>query len=172
MNLTRDRVRTIGWAFVLSICLALTLALTMRVNAVKSQVRLTERQIVALKREKLHLETEFATRANQEQLRMLNNPEFGYAAPTAGQYLESERQLAELGKPRAPDAPAPIRVASAARDDHGGPLTAMVSPITGKPAAAEPEEAAEAPVRRERRADAAGLRERLSHIETRGAARE
>jgi hypothetical protein len=30
-----------------------------------------------------------------------------------GQYLESERQLAALGKPRSPDAPDPIRVASA-----------------------------------------------------------
>jgi hypothetical protein len=169
MNLTRDRVRTIGWAFVLSICLALTLALTLRVNAVKSQVRLTERQILALKREKLQLETEFATRANQEQLRMLNNTEFGYAAPTAGQYLESERQLAQLGKPRAPDAPAPIRVASAARDEDAGDLPAMVSPLTGKSAAADKE-----PARKEshRHADAAGLRDRLSHIEARGAERE
>ena len=27
MNLTRDRVRSIGWAFVLTICAAMTLAL-------------------------------------------------------------------------------------------------------------------------------------------------
>jgi hypothetical protein len=168
MNLTRDRVRTIGWAFVLSICLALTLALTLRVNAVKSEVRLTERQILALKREKLQLETEFATRANQEQLRMLNNTEFGYTAPTAGQYLESERQLADLGKPRAPDAPAPIRVASAEQEDDAGGLMAMVSPITGRAVAAE------VPVHHEghRRSDAEGLRDRLSHIEDRGTARE
>jgi len=170
MNLTRDRVRTIGWAFVLSICFALTLALTLRVNAVKSQVRLTERQILALKREKLQLETEFATRANQEQLRMLNNTEFGYTAPTAGQYLESERQLADLGKPRAPDAPAPIRVASAALDDDAVVLPAMVSPVTGKAAAAE--EGPPAHHEAHRHADAAGLRDRLSHIEERGAERE
>lgn len=170
MNLTRDRVRTIGWAFVLSVCLALTLALTLWVNAVKSQVRLTEREILALKREKLQLETEFATRANQEQLRMLNNTEFGYTAPTAGQYLESERQLAALGKPRAPDAPAQIRVASAERDGDSGILPAMVSPITGK----HEEAPAEKPAHRETHghADAAGLRDRLSHIEERGAERE
>jgi len=169
MNLTRARVRTIGWAFVLSICLALTLALTLRVNAVKSQVRLTERQIIALKREKLQLETEFATRANQEQLRMLNNTEFGYTAPTAGQYLESERQLAELGKPRSPDAPAPIRVASADPGDGDSGLPSMVSPLTGKAIAAEVPAHHDS---RPRRTDAAGLRDRLSHIETRGADRE
>ena len=136
MNMTSDRLRSIGWAAVLLICAALTLALTFRVNAVKSQVRLTERQIVSLKREKLFLETEFLTRANQQQLRNLNDVEFGYQAPTAGQYLEGERQLAALGKPRAADAPRPIRVARAAVP-AGGDFPAMVSPLTGQAMAAE-----------------------------------
>jgi len=114
MNLTRDRMRSIGWAAVLLICLAFTVVLTFKVNAVKSQVRLAERQILSVKQDKLLLETEFETRANQQQLRTLNEVEFGYQAPAAGQYLESERQLAELSKPRAADAPSPIiRVASA-----------------------------------------------------------
>lgn len=145
MNLTRDKVRSIGWVFVLTVCFALTMALTMRVNAVKGQVRLAERKIVALKQEKLLLETEFETRANQQQLRALNDMEFGYQAPTARQYLEGERQLAALGKPRGPGAPAPIRVAMVAASDAGsdagdgsggGLFPAMVSPLTGKPEAA------------------------------------
>lgn len=138
MNLTRDRVRSIGWAALLITCFTLLVALTFRVNAVKSQVRLTERQIVAVKQEKMFLETEFQTRANQQQLKSLNDVEFGYQAPTAGQYLEGERQLADLGKARAPDAPSPIRVASAAlasSTDSGFPE--MVSPLTGKAMAAE-----------------------------------
>jgi len=117
MNLTRDRLQSIGWAFVLAVCAMLTLALTFQVNAVKSEVRLAERQIIAMKQEKVFLETEYLTRANQQQLRNLNDVEFGYAAPTAGQYIEGERQLAALGVPRAPDAPQQIRVASAAEDD-------------------------------------------------------
>lgn len=134
MNLTRDRLRNIGWAAVLLGCLAFTIALTFRVNAVKSEVRLVERKIVALKQEKQFLETEFLTRANQQQLRNLNDVEFGYQAPGASQYLEGERQLASLGKPRAADAPAPIRVARADTGDTG---PAMVSPLTGKAMAAE-----------------------------------
>ena len=133
MNLTRDRARSIGWAVVLTICLALTF----RVNAVKSQVRLTERQIVALRQERLFLETEFETRASQQQLRNLNEVEFGYEAPRAEQYLEGERQLAVLGKDRAPGAPAPIRVAMAAGTDEAALLPSMVSPLTGKALAAE-----------------------------------
>lgn len=160
MNLTRDRVQSIGWAFVLSICIALTLALTLRVNAVRSQVRLTERQIVALKQEKLFLETEFQTRANQQQLRTLNEVEFGYQAPTAGQYIEGERQLAALGKVAAPDAPSPIRVASAAEVTERSALQAMVSPISGKVLAAEMPAGG---ARKE--LVARNLRERLAHFD-------
>jgi hypothetical protein len=48
---------------------------------VKSQVRLAERQITQLKQEKLFLETEFETRASQQQLKAFNDVDFGYQAP-------------------------------------------------------------------------------------------
>lgn len=138
MNLTRDRMRSIGWVALLAICAALTLVLMVRVNAVKSEVQLAQRQINALNQEKLFLETEFQTRASQQQLQNLNAIEFGYQAPTAGQYLEGERQLAALGKVRGPDAPNPIRVASAAEAiGDQGPIQAMVSPLTGAAIAAK-----------------------------------
>lgn len=133
--LNRSRARSIGWMMILTVCFAALAALTLRVNAVKSQVRLAERQIVALRQDKDLLETEFQTRANQQQLSALNQVEFGYKAPTPGQYLEGERQLAMLGKPRAADAPAPIMVAAADGKDDAYP--AMVSPLTGKAMAAE-----------------------------------
>jgi hypothetical protein len=135
MMVTRSRMRSIGWAVILAVCGALTLALTFRVNAVKSQVRLTERQIVRAQQDKSLLETEFETRANQQQLTALNQVEFGYQAPTAQQYLENERQLASLSKPRSVDAPEPIMVASAPNTEKSG-LVAMVSPLTGHAMAA------------------------------------
>ncbi len=158
MNLTRDRLRSIGWALTLSVCLALTLALTFRVNAVKSQVRLAERRIVAMKQDQMFLETEFETRASQQQLRNWNEVEFGYQAPAAGQYLESERQLAVYGKPAGPGAPSPIRVAKADPGDTGG-LAAMVSPLTGQAMAAEVPRS-----RPEKPTTAANLAERLAHV--------
>ena len=159
MNLTRDRLRSIGWAVILTVCTALVLALTFRVNAVKSKVRLAERQIVALKQEKLFLETEFETRANQQQLRALNDVEFGYEAPTAGQYLENERELASLGKPRSPGAPSPIRVAAVGTGDEPSIFPAMVSPLTGKAQAAEVPKGG-----RREQVSAANLRDRLSRV--------
>ncbi len=106
-----SRIRQIGWALVLGICLALLLALTFKVNAVKSDVRLAERRIIAEQQSKLMLETEFETRASQQQLSDWNAVEFGYSAPRADQYLENERQLAALGSPRGIGAPAPVRLA-------------------------------------------------------------
>ncbi|MEQ1497823.1 MAG: hypothetical protein ABL914_04110 [Novosphingobium sp.] len=165
MNLTRDRLHSIGWAAVLLICLAFTVALTFKVNAVKSQVRLTERKINAAKQQALFLETEFEARANQQQLKTLNDVEFGYQAPTVGQYLENERQLADIGKPRGPDAPDPIRVASA--DPAGGAvsdagsLPAMVSPISGKAMAAEPDRTG-----KKQPSTAANLGDRLSRVDS------
>lgn len=108
-----SRIRQIGWLMVLGVCVAAFLALTFKVNAVKSEVRLIERQIIAAEKSKLMLETEFQTRASQHQLAVWNQVEFGYAAPRADQYVEHERQLAALGTPRGMDAPRPIRFAKA-----------------------------------------------------------
>lgn len=131
MNLTRDRLHSIGWAFVLSICAALTAGLALRVNAVKSQVQEAESRILNLRHDIVFLETEFQTRANQQQLRKLNDLEFGYQAPTAAQYIEGERHLAGLGMPQAPGAPAPIRMASVDAEATASAFLPMVSPITG-----------------------------------------
>ena len=172
MMLTRSHARSIGWAAILAVCFALTVALSFRVNAVKSQVRLTERHIAQIEAETGLLETEFETRANQQQLTALNEVEFGYQAPTPGQYLESERQLASLGKPRGPDAPPMIRVA--ANDSPPASesvLPAMVNPLTGKALAAElprPEAKAKAPAKAEAKLAErapANLAERLARVE-------
>ena len=143
MNLTRNRIQSIGWAVVLTICFGLTLALTLRVNAVKGQVRQTENRIVSVQRDIRFLEVEYQARANQQQLAALNSVEFGYVAPGAGQYIEGERQLASLGAPRAPGAPEPIRMAHAVTQTEAMPFAQMVSPVTGKPAQGEARPAAD-----------------------------
>ena len=99
MNLTRDRLRSIGWAALLITCLTLLVALTFRVNAVKSQVRLTERQIVAVKREKMFLETEFLTRANQQQL-LQSIPALGDEPPVMVGMVASKSMRTSISAPR------------------------------------------------------------------------
>lgn len=131
-----SRLRQIGWLAVLAICACLFVALSFQVHAVKSEVLLAERQIIALERETLMLETEFEARANQRQLAEWNEVEFGYQAPRADQFVASELQLASLGAPAVPGAPSPIRVARAELVGDGAPAPApkaMVSPVSGRP---------------------------------------
>jgi hypothetical protein len=149
-----SRIRQIGWALVLGICFALLLALTFKVNAVKSDVRLAERQIIAAQQAKLMLDTEFETRASQQQLSDWNAVEFGYAAPRADQYLESERQLALLGTPRGIDAPDPVRVALNRPAPESESLFAEWMDDEGADSASRPE--------RRELAAAGGLAERLA----------
>ncbi len=130
MIVTARRLRSMGWIATLVVCAALVMVLAFRVNALRSQVHQSQARIIALKQETMYLETEFETRANQQQLKAWNDVEFGYVAPTASQYLDTERQLASYAKPAEPDAPAPVRVASA--DAPAPEFPAMVSPITGK----------------------------------------
>lgn len=127
-----SRLRQFGWIVVLAVCAAAFLALNFRVRAVVSEVRLAEREIIRLEKDKIILETEFQARANQQQLANWNAIEFGYLAPNASQFLEGERQLAALGLPRGVGAPAPIRVASALDEPDDGFFPAMISPITGQ----------------------------------------
>lgn len=144
-----------GWAAALVLALGAFVALSLQVHTVNTEIQLAERQIVRLKHDTLMLETELQARANQRQLAKWNRIEFGYEAPRADQYLESERQLASLGAAGGPLAPRPIRVARslALSDDANGYVSgyasgyvsddesgladvhsiAMVSPVTGRP---------------------------------------
>ena len=158
-----SRLRQASWAGALSAALTLFLALTFHVNAIKSEVRLAERRIVSLEREKMRLETEFESRASQRQLAEWNAVEFGYVAPRAGQFLSSETQLASLGVPRRADAPQPIRVARAAPPvEDEDSLVDWVSPLTGQPMAEEARDAVAEGARRAASKGAATLAERLA----------
>lgn len=182
MNFTSDRIRSIGWISVLVVCGAMTIGLTLRVNAVKSQVHDTEKKIVWVKQDIDFLETEFQTRSNQQALNQLNDLEFGYKAPVAGQYIEGERQLAALGAVAGPGAPQPIRYANAEKPEgNDGSLLAMVSPVTGATAAALPEAekagrdksgAGRDPEREAIARDAAAIGKRLARIEVAEAAQQ
>lgn len=171
MIASANRLRSAGWLVLLGLCVALVLVLAFRVNALRSQIHHAEARIVALKQDKMYLETEFETRANQQQLKIWNDVEFGYAAPNASQYLEGERQLAALSMPTTAGAPEPIRVASV--DDSviaSAAFPAMVSPLSGKALdgddgkAAADENDAVRPVRMDHDEAVVTLKERLGKV--------
>ena len=130
---SQSRIRRMGWAAALLICLALYGALHVKVHSVRSEVVRAEREIVRLEQANTLLETEFLTRSSQLQLARWNRVDFGYVAPSAGQFIGSERQLANLGSPREFDAPEPIRLARLAVEEDVPAFPKLVSPLTGEP---------------------------------------
>jgi len=118
------QLRRMGWIVLLALLTGMYLMLHFKVQAVHSDVVRAERRIVSLEQEKLLLATEFETRANQMQLAAWNQVDFGYVAPTAGQFLEGERQLAALGASVLPGTSSPIRLAQATV--VGAPAVSMV----------------------------------------------
>lgn len=134
MMKTTNRLRQIGWGSLLGLCVAAFAVLSLTVHAVRNEVLKTDISIVALKKKKQRLETEFQARASQHQLARWNRVELGFVAPRADQYLKGRKQLAELGQRRGPGAPSPIRVARADAQDVGAfARREMVSPVSGAP---------------------------------------
>lgn len=129
--ISRSQARSWGWMAVLALCAALVVVLSFKVHAVRSEVLLAERALIALERETLLLETEFETRASQAQLAQWNNVEFGYTAPRARQFLDGERQLASLGQQPGPNAPAPLRLARVDAGEGAAADAPMRSPVSG-----------------------------------------
>jgi len=105
MFMTARRLRSMGWIATLVVCAALVMVLAFRVNALRSQVHQSQARIIALRQETMYLETEFETRANQQQLKAWNDVEFGYVAPTSAQYLD-DRQADRCRRRQRPGRPA------------------------------------------------------------------
>lgn len=97
MILAVKRLKTIGWIALIFIVAIALYPLSLSVATLRSDLTRTEREILRTRAEIRYLETEFATRASLTQLAMWNDLEYGYEAPSAAQYLDGERELANLG---------------------------------------------------------------------------
>ena len=97
MILAFKRLKNLGWVALVFIVIISLYPLSLSVGALRSNLERTETDIVKVKKELRYLETEFATRASMQQLEQWNHLEYGYTSPTADQFLEGERALANVG---------------------------------------------------------------------------
>lgn len=126
------KTRRIGWIAILAVCLVGYLMIVLNSNSVRSAVVQSERRIVRLEQQNMLLETEYLTRSSQAQLARWNRVDFGYSAPTAAQFIQSERELAAFGGARSVDAPEPIRLAGRVSGEEMRAFPQLVSPMTGE----------------------------------------
>jgi hypothetical protein len=97
MTLAMKKLKNFGWLALLSTIAVLLYPLSLNVGALHSELVRTDRKIMETKREINFLQAELRTRANMQQLAEWNDLLYGYAPPTAEQFLDGERALANLG---------------------------------------------------------------------------
>ncbi|HMO75033.1 MAG TPA: hypothetical protein PKD99_07560 [Sphingopyxis sp.] len=147
MLMAARKLQGIGLVLLVLIIAMMLYPVSLNVAATRSELTQIERQIERTRANIRYLESELAVRASMRQLEQWNADSFGYSAPTAGQYLENERQLASLG--RVPGARGANEVAPV--------LMAMVSPVA-LPEKAKPVEVAAAAAKPAETAPAAAVR--------------
>ncbi len=139
MLMAARKLQGIGLVLLVLIFAMALYPVSLKVAATRSELARIEKQIDRTRGNIRYLESELAVRASMRQLEQWNAESFGYSAPSASQYLASERQLASLdGLPRARGANdvapvlmamvSPVAVAEAPKE----------SPVAAKPAAAKP----------------------------------
>lgn len=144
MLMAARKLQGIGLVLLVLIFAMMLYPVSLKVAATRSELTRIEKQIDRTRDNIRYLESELAVRASMRQLEQWNADTFGYSAPGAGQYLESERQLASLDRlPRAHGAnevapvlmamvsPVPVATVS-------GNVAPKDGPGTAKPAAAKP----------------------------------
>ena len=116
------RLKGIGWfAIVVGVALAFYLV-SLRVAAERKRLDETNTRVLAAERDIRALETEFDTRANLAQLEKWNGDTLSLAAPTAGQFVRDDAQLAALD-PGAAAGPLGANVKTAALVVPSQPMT-------------------------------------------------
>lgn len=141
MLMAARKLQGIGLVLLVLIFAMMLYPVSLKVAATRSELTRIERQIDRTRDNIRYLESELAVRASMRQLEQWNADTFGYSAPDAGQYLESERQLASLDRlPRARGANEVAPVLMAMVSPVGTPAVSATkeSPVAGKPVAAEP----------------------------------
>ena len=107
------KFRSVGWVAAVSAAALSFYLISYRVSAERGALEDVETDIAQARDDILTLNTEFETRARMSQIERWNRRDFVLAAPTPGQVLDGEFELASLldGRPM-PDS-RPIRLASA-----------------------------------------------------------
>jgi hypothetical protein len=122
------RLQSIMWILIIAAGALTAYLVSLRVATERNAVRALEGQIYATRANIRYLEVEFSARSNLRQLAEWNARDIKYSVPAAGQYLNSERQLASLDSIEpsgAPTAAPPVMAAMAEAE----PVPAMIVPV-------------------------------------------
>lgn len=145
MLMAARKLQGIGLVLLVLVFAMILYPVSLKVAATRSELSRIEKQIDRTRDNIRYLESELAVRASMRQLEQWNADTFGYSAPSAGQYLSNERQLASFDRlPRARGANDVAPVLMAMVSPVGTPAPATASPVTKPVVAAKPIQIAQA----------------------------
>lgn len=144
MLMAARKLQGIGLVLLVLVFAMILYPVSLKVAATRSELSRIEKQIDRTRDNIRYLESELAVRASMRQLEQWNADTFGYSAPSAGQYLSNERQLASFDRlPRARGANDVAPVLMAMVSPVGTSATEKANPVA-KPATAKPIQIAQA----------------------------
>ncbi len=129
--------RPVVWVFMIGAAVLVCYMLNLRVAAERAELGNLEERIVATRQEIRALQTELGTRGRLQQLEQWNAEVLALSAPAAGQFLESNLQLArfDVRQRSLDEQAAEIRLAAAEAGQVAQPGTAAAPVPTSPPAA-------------------------------------
>lgn len=101
-----QRFRPVGWVAGVAAAACALYLISLQVASERGRLEAIDRKIASTKRDIRQLQTELNTRGSLRQLERWNGEVLSLAAPTAGQYVNSEAALARFDKASLGDTPA------------------------------------------------------------------
>jgi len=141
------RLQSVLWVMLVTLGALSAYLVSLRVGAEQNELARVRAQIASTKSDMRYLETEFGSRSSLRQLERWNQEDFRYSAPTAQQYLNGERALANLEgvEPNGPVYVAPPVMVAMADTPPDVAVSAPKVPASPAPAQIRTEAATSAP---------------------------
>ena len=131
--------KSVGWVAGIGAAALTCYMFSLSVASERAELAELDAQIVELHQSIRTLNTELGTRGRVHQLQHWASADFGFAAPAANQFLESEVTLAQLEMPsQASPIEAPVRMATAPQSAPDMPRVIQASAPSAAPAPARP----------------------------------
>lgn len=98
MSSSMNPIKNFGWFAIIFLVVILLYPLSLNVASLRGDLMKIDSNILTAQKEINYLQAELRARANLQQLEEWNDLLYGYQSPTAAQFANGEKALANLGK--------------------------------------------------------------------------
>lgn len=98
MSSSMNPMKNFGWFAIIFLVVILLYPLSLNVASLRGDLVKIDRNIMSAQKEINYLQAELRARANLQQLEEWNELLYGFKSPTAAQFANGEKALANLGK--------------------------------------------------------------------------